>query len=131
MIQVLVDADNLSVPRLRALLRVLPLDEVELVVAGSPRALAVVAWPRVARVTAVEGWQEADAVLARAYRPGPHPLVLASGDGDFAHLAVGHDGPVLVVSDRPAGRLRDAGAVVDPVTDGLNALRHWFDAVLD
>jgi hypothetical protein len=57
-------------------------------------------------------------------------LVLASGDGDFALLAAGHGGPVLVVSDRPASRLRRAGTVVDPVTDGLDALRRWFDTVL-
>lgn len=125
----LVDADNVPAARLRALLRVLPAGGVDLVVAGSPRALAAVTWPRRAKLTEVEGWQQADAFLARAYRPGPDPLVLASGDGDFVHLARGHTGPVLVVSDRPAGRLRKVGTVVDPVTDGLDALRRWFDAV--
>lgn len=130
-IQVLVDADNVPAARLRALLRTLPSGEYELVVAGSPRALAAVDWPVGATVTAVEGWQEADVVLARAYRAGAAPLVLASGDGDFAHLAAGHAGPVLVVSDRPAARLRRVGTVVDPVTQGLDVLRNWFDAVLD
>jgi hypothetical protein len=98
-------------------------------VAGSPRALAAVGWPARARLIEIEGWQQADAALARAYRPGAEPLVLASGDGDFVHLARGHAGPVLVVSDRPAARLRDVGTVVDPVTQGLAALRQWFDAV--
>jgi hypothetical protein len=131
MIQVLVDADNLSAPRLRALLRTLPAGDTDLVVAGSPRALAAVTWPAGATVTAVEGWQEADLVLVAAYRRGREPLVLASGDGDFAMLAGGHPGPVLVVADHPASRLRAAGTVVDPVIDGLGALRRWFDAVGD
>jgi hypothetical protein len=130
-IQVLIDADNLTVVRLRALLRAVPLDEADVIIAGSPRAVAAVAWPPRATVTTIEGWQEADGVLARAYRPGPHPLVLASGDGDFAHLAATHAGPVLVVADRPAARLRTVGAVIDPVVDGIDALRRWFDAVLD
>jgi hypothetical protein len=128
-IQVLVDADNVPAARLRALLRVLLAGGIDLVVAGSPRALAAVAWPTRARLTEIEGWQQADAVLARAYRPGHEPLVLASGDGDFVHLARTHAGPVLVVSDRPAARLRDVGTLVDPVTDGLGPLRSWFDAV--
>ncbi len=131
MIQVLVDADNLPAPRLRALLRALPSGEVDVVVAGSPRALATVAWPAEAAVLAVEGWQQADLVLAAAYRRGDEPLVLASGDGDFTALALGHAGPVLVVADRPGGRLRDAGTVIDPVVDGVDALRRWFDTVLD
>ena len=129
--QILIDADNLPVARLEALLRTLPRGEGEVVVAGSPRAVAAVVWPPGARVIEVEGWQQADLVLVGAYRNGDHPLVLASGDGDFSMLAASPRGPVLVVSDRPAGRLRDAGVVVDPVTDGLDALRHWFDAVLD
>jgi hypothetical protein len=128
-LQVLVDADNVPVARLRALLRVLPAGGVDLIVAGSARALARVPWPGRARITEIEGWQQADAVLARAYRPGHEPLILASGDGDFVHLARRHAGPVLIVADRPAGRLRDAGTVVDPVTDGLEPLRQWLDAV--
>lgn len=131
MIQVLVDADNLSAPRIRAFLRAVPGDEVELVVAGSARALAGVDWPEDARVIEVEGWQQADLALVAAHRPGPQPLVLVTGDGDFAMLAATHAGPVLVVSERPASRLRAAGTVVDPVVDGLDAVRHWFDAVLD
>jgi hypothetical protein len=130
MIQVLVDADNVPAARLAALLRVLPGGGVDVVVAGSPRALAAVDWPARARVTTIEGWQEADVVLARAYRQGTDPLILASGDGDFAQLAATHAGPVLVVSDRPARRLRQVATVVDPVTQGVEALRRWLDAVL-
>ena len=129
--QVLIDADNLTSARLNALLRAVPLSEASVVVAGSAQALARVRWPAQATVLQVEGWQAADAVLARAYRPGGEPLVLASGDGDFATLAAGHAGPVLVVSGLPASRLRTAGTVIDPVTEGVDALRYWFDAVLD
>jgi hypothetical protein len=131
LIQVLVDADNLSAPRIRAFLTAVPLDEVDLFVAGSPRALAGVDWPEQAKVVDVEGWQQADLALVEAHRADTQPLVLVSGDGDFAMLAATHPGPVLIVSDRPASRLRAAGTVVDPVVDGLDAVRHWFDAVLD
>ena len=131
MIQVLIDADNLSAPRIQAFLSAVPLDEVEIFVAGSPRALAGVAWPPVARLHQVEGWQQADLALVDAHRTRTDPLVLVSGDGDFAMLAAKHPGPVLIISDRPASRLRAAGTVVDPVVDGLDAVRHWFDAVLD
>lgn len=75
------------------------------------------------------GWQQADAVLARAYRPGRDPLILASGDGDFVHLARGHPGPVLIVSNQAPVRLRECGTVVDPVTDGLGSLRDRLDAI--
>lgn len=131
MIQVLIDADNLSAPRIRAFLKAVPLDEVDIFVAGSPRALAGIQWPHIARVLEVEGWQQADLALVQAHRAETQPLVLVSGDGDFAMLAATHPGPVLVISDRPASRLRAAGTVVDPVVDGLDAVRHWFDAVLD
>jgi hypothetical protein len=131
MIQVLVDADNVSAPRLRAFLRAVPLDEVELVVAGSPAAVAGAAWPAQAHIHEVEGWQQADLALVAAYRPGADPLVVVSGDGDFSMLAATHKGPVLVISERPASRLRASGTVVDPIVDGLDAVRHWFDAVLD
>jgi hypothetical protein len=130
-IQVLVDADNLNASRLRALLRATPMSEVDMTVAGSPRALAAVDWPRSATVREVEGWQQADLYLVSVYRPGNDPLVLATGDGDFSLVAATHAGPVLVVSDRPASRLRAAGTVVDPVVEGLDAVRQWFDAVLD
>jgi hypothetical protein len=131
LIQVLIDADNLSAPRIRAFLSAMPSDEVEVVVAGSGRALSGVQWPAQATVLEVEGWQQADLALVAAHRAGPQPLVLVTGDGDFAMLAATHPGPVLVISDRPASRLRAAGTVVDPVVDGLDAVRRWFDAVLD
>ena len=131
MIQVLIDADNVSAPRIAALLRALPLDEVEIVVAGSPRAMSAVRWPAQARRSEIEGWQQADLKLMDAYRPGSDGLVLVTGDGDFGMLAATHAGPVLVVSDRPASRLRSAGTVVDPVLDGVDAVRLWFDAVTD
>jgi hypothetical protein len=129
--QVLIDADNLSAARLEAFLRALPTDEADVLVVGSPRALGAVAWPRTARVVEVEGWQRADVALVEAYRGGEEPLVLVSGDGDFAGLVRGHAGPVLVVSDRPASGLRGVGSVIDPVLDGVEELRHWFDAVGD
>lgn len=129
--QVLIDADNLSAPRIEAFLRVLPEHEARVVVAGSPRALAGVRWPSRSTVIAVEGWQSADMVLVDSYRPDADPLVLVSGDGDFAGLVRGHRGDVLIVSDRPAASLRGSGAVLDPVQDGIEALRHWFDAVTD
>ncbi|HWH32824.1 MAG TPA: hypothetical protein VNU01_09160 [Egibacteraceae bacterium] len=131
MIQVLIDADNLTAPRLRALLRALPADECRILVVGSPAALAQAEWPREARVVEAVGWQAADLILAEAYEHGDEPLVLASGDGDFGAVVAGHRGPVLVVSDRPASMLRRAATVLDPVQDGLGALRDWFDAVLD
>lgn len=130
-IQVLVDADNLNAARLRAFLRAVPMSEVSMTVAGNPRALAAVDWPAAATVHAVEGWQAADVILVEAYRASDHPLVLVTGDGDFSLVATRHDGPVLVVSDRPASRLRASATVVDPVLDGLDAVRTWFDAVLD
>lgn len=131
MIQVLVDADNISAARVRAFFAAVPLSEVEIVVAGGPRALGGMVWPRMARVTEVEGWQQADLALMDAYRPSDEPLVLVTGDGDFGLLATTHQGPVLIISDRPASRLRAAGTVIDPILEGVNAVRLWFDAVLD
>lgn len=130
MIQVLIDADNLTAPRLRALLKAMPAGECRILVVGSPSALARVAWPRGARIVEAEGWQAADVILAEAYQHEHAPLVLASGDGDFGAIAAGHPGPVLVISDRPASMLRRAATVIDPIHDGLDALRDWFDAVL-
>ena len=131
MIQVLVDADNINAARLRAFLRAVPLDEVEMVVAGHPAAVGAVVWPATAVLHQVQGWQQADLALVEAYRRTDEPLVLVSGDGDFAMLAATHPGPVLVISNRPASRLRAAGTVIDPVVDGLDPVRHWFDGVLD
>lgn len=131
MIQVLIDADNLSAPRLAALLGVLPLDECRVLAVGSPFALGQVRWPAAVRTVEAVGWQAADLLLAEAYEHDGEPLVLASGDGDFGAVVAGHEGPVLVVSDRPASMLRRSATVIDPIQDGLDALRQWFDAVLD
>lgn len=102
-----------------------------MIVAGHPRSIAAVQWPGSAAVHHAEGWQAADLVLVEAYRADDQPLVLVTGDGDFSLVAARHDGPVLVISDRPASRLRASATVVDPVLDGLEAVRGWFDAVLD
>ncbi len=98
------------------------------VVAGHPARLADVAWPEGADVREATGWQRADAVLASAYVADDQPLVLVSGDGDFALLAERHPGPVLVVgtAGSTSGRLRGPAAVVDPVHDGLERLRSWL-----
>jgi hypothetical protein len=101
-----------------------------LVVAGHPARLEQVAWPEGADVRAASGWQGADAVLASAYVPDAEPLVLVTGDGDFALLASRHAGPVLVVgtASSTSGRLRSGPGVVvvDPVHDGLERLRSWL-----
>ena len=131
MLQVLVDADNVAPTRLLPLLALLPADgrEVRLVVSGRDAALARVRWPAHAEVVPATGWQRADVVLAAAYRPGSDPLVVVSGDGDFALLAARHHGPVLVVSEAASARLRDTATVIDPVHDGVAPLRRWLDAV--
>ena len=127
--QVLVDADNLDVARLRLIAP--ELDGVQrVVVAGHPARLARVDWPARADLRPAGGWQRADAVLADAYVPDDEPLVLVTGDGDFALLATRHPGPVLVVgvSGATSGRLRHGQGVtvVDPVHDGLERLRAWL-----
>ena len=128
MIQVLVDADNVDPVRTRALLDALDGVEAAIVVAGHPRALARTAWPAAATVVEAAGWQSADLVLAEAYEPGPDPLVLVSGDGDFGLLVARHTGPVLVVSEAASYRLTGA-TVVDPAVEGGDPLRHWLRAV--
>jgi len=132
-VQVLVDADNVEPSRLRVFLSVLAeLDDPgDIVVAGRAKALARTSWPAGARLVEEAGWQRADVVLAQAYLPGPDPLVLVSGDGDFVLLAARHPGPVLVVSNSAgsAARLRDVATVVDPATDGPEPLRHFFAGV--
>jgi hypothetical protein len=102
--------------------------EARVVVAGHPGRLADVSWPDGADVREASGWQRADSVLAAAYVADDRPLVLVSGDGDFALLAERHPGPVLVVgpSGSTSGRLRGPNAVVDPVHDGLERLRSWL-----
>jgi hypothetical protein len=128
-LQVLIDADNVHRVRLRAVLAALP-DERLVVVAGSPQALAVVAWPNDARLLPRTGWQRADLELATAYEPDDGPLIVVSGDGDFAHLAGRHAGHVLVISESPAAALRAVGSVLDPAHDGEDAVRRWIAAAL-
>jgi len=132
-VQVLIDADNVEPSRMRVFLTVLAevAEPGEIVVAGRGTALARTSWPDGATLVEAAGWQRADVVLAEAYVPGPEPLVLVSGDGDFVHLATRHPGPVLVVSNSAgsAARLRDVATVVDPAADGPDALRHWFAGV--
>lgn len=133
MLQVLVDADNLTPARLRALLGALDQVEAEdrrLVVAGAPAALAAVAWPADADVVVGTGWQRADVLLLERHLLAPGPLVLATGDGDFAQLGARHPGPVLVVSGSPASQLRAVATVVDPVQEGPARLVEWLRAVL-
>ena len=126
----LVDADNLDAGRLRLVAGVLVEAgaAARVVVAGHPARIAAVDWPAHAVVVEAAGWQTADVVLADAYVADDEPLVLVTGDGDFALLAQRHRGPVLVVgpSGSTSGRLRDGAAVVDPVHDGLERLRTWL-----
>ena len=134
MLQVLVDADNVPSGRLQSLLDALVdalagADELSFTVAGHADAVGALDWPSLATVIEAEGWQRADIVLAAAYLPVDGPLVIASGDGDFGLLATRHPGPVLVVSEAAAGRLRDVATVIDPVHDGAAAIRNWLTAV--
>jgi hypothetical protein len=77
------------------------------------------------------GWQQADLALAAAYSPSIDPLLLITGDGDFALLATRHPGPVLVVSGAPSSRLRLGTTVVDPAADGVQPISQWLAAVAD
>jgi hypothetical protein len=129
-LQVLVDADNLHRARLTALLVALP-DDAVITAAGSPAVLDAVDWPSTATLLPHTGWQRADLELAAAYRPDDGPLVLATGDGDFAQLGRRHAGHVLVVSDAPSAHLRAAGTVLDPVHDGPGTIRAWIRGARD
>ena len=130
LMQVLVDADNLDVPRLRLLVAALEAaSSADVVVAGAPSALEAIDWPPQAQVLPAGGWQGADLLLARAYRAEDRPLLLATGDGDFAHLARRHPGPVLLVSGR-SNRSNTLTAPhithTDPAQDGGAQLRAWI-----
>ena len=127
----LVDADNVTGPRLKALLRALRYVPTRIVAAGSCKSLKSVSWPGAALLFPREGWQRADVALADAYTPTPGPLVIVSGDGDFALLAARHPGPVIVVSESASGRLRAVAPVVDPIQDGIGPLAAWVRAVMD
>jgi hypothetical protein len=130
-LQVLVDADNVPPARIAALLALLPVDATRLVATGRAAALAEVSWPGYAEVHEATGWQRADIALTIAYdvAAADDPLVIVSGDGDFALLAERHPGPVLVVSEAASYRLREVATVIDPVVDGVERLRGWLAAV--
>ena len=128
MIQVLVDADNVDAIRVARVLAALP-PGVRLVAAGHPEALGAVDWPPSAELLEERGWQRADLALAAAYLPSDDPLLLVTGDSDFALLAARHGGPVLVVSEAPSHRLRAVVPVHDPAVDDPGDLRRWIEAV--
>jgi hypothetical protein len=130
-LRVLVDADNVPPRRLNPVLDLLRAvnGQFRLVASGRQAALDRVSWPAGAELLPHSGWQRADVALAQAYHPSADPLVLVSGDGDFALLAARHPGPVLVVSGAPSGRLRDHAVLVDPATDGPEPIRKWLRAV--
>ena len=132
-VRVLIDADNLSAPRLRPVLELLGTlgDRVHITASGRRAALDRVDWPDEAELLEHEGWQRADVALAAAYSPNNSPLILVTGDGDFGLLAARHPGPVLIVSGAPSARLRDVGVVVDPATDGTAPITAWLAAVED
>lgn len=129
MIQVLVDADNVDEVRVAALLAALP-GTARVVAAGHPEALGAVDWPPQSELLEARGWQRADLALAAAYRPSDDPLLLVSGDGDFAHLVSRHTGPVLVISEAASHQIRRHASVHDPAVDDPADLRRWLDAVL-
>lgn len=133
-VQVLVDADNLDVPRLRLLAAALEAaleasPSTDVVVAGAPAALDALDWPPAAQVLPASGWQSADLLLARTYRADDRPLLLATGDGDFAQLARRHPGPVLLVSGTSSRSRAFIGpriSTTDPAADGGAQLRSWL-----
>jgi hypothetical protein len=129
-IQVLVDADNLAPRRLQPVLDLFAdCPGAELTASGRQQALDALDWPADATLLAHAGWQRADMALADAYEPDDAPLVLVTGDGDFALLAARHRGPVLVLSGAASGRLREAATVVDPAVEGIAPVAAWLRAV--
>lgn len=128
MITVLVDADNVAPSRLQPVLDLLTTitSPVSITASGRQAALDRLRWPDAAELIASAGWQRADASLAGSYVPSPDPLLLITGDGDFALLAERHPGPVLVISGAASGRLRNGTTVVDPAADGLAPITAWL-----
>lgn len=128
----LVDADNLGATRLQPVLDLLarlPETAVQLTGSGRRAALRRVRWPAGAQLLEHSGWQRADLALAQEYLPDTEPLLLVTGDGDFALLAARHPGPVLVVSGTASGRLREHAPVVDPAVDGIAPIASWLAAL--
>jgi len=132
-VQVLIDADNLDVRRLRMLVTALAgSPTADVLVAGAARSLDAVDWPTGAQVLPARGWQGADLLLAHAYRPDDQPLLLATGDGDFAQLARRHPGPVLLVGgvfSRSRAFTGPRITITDPADDGGTVLRSWLDQI--
>ena len=130
MLRVLVDADNVSPRRLQPVLDLLSAvaARIRLTASGRSQALDTLDWPAGSELLPHAGWQRADVALADAYSPAAVPLILVTGDGDFALLAARHPGAVLVVSGAPSGRLRDHALVVDPATDGTAPIASWLQA---
>jgi hypothetical protein len=129
-LQVLIDADNLDVSRLRLVVTALAGSaDAEVVAAGAAAVLDAVDWPQGSRVLPARGWQSADLLLGHAYRTDGRPLLLATGDGDFAQLARRHPGPVLLVSSASSRSRAFTGpriTITDPAADGGVVLRSWL-----
>jgi hypothetical protein len=102
--------------------------DIRVTASGRQAALDRLSWPAGTRLLEHEGWQRADVALAEAYSPDEHPLILVTGDGDFALLAARHPGDVLVVSGAASGRLREHAVVADPATEGTAPIRAWLAA---
>lgn len=128
--QVLIDADSMRVLPLQQLVDELAkLTGVRIVAAGNPALVGAIDWPPAAEVVKASGWQRADITLAERYENSDTALVLVSGDKDFSMLVQQHRGPVLVVSQRPAGRYRDLASIVNPYVAGPGAVVDWLAAV--
>ncbi|WP_322750969.1 MULTISPECIES: hypothetical protein [unclassified Frankia] len=128
MVQVLADADNLMRRWMSVTMALVAGYPCVVTVAGAPARLARVTWPPGSTVVAAVGWQRADLVLASAYRLNDQPLLLVTGDGDFAHLASRHPGPVAVVGVFVARALRDTATAIDLSRDGVGPLAAWLDS---
>ncbi len=138
LLRVLVDADNVAPPRLQPVLDLLggilagapsapgAADAVRITASGRRQALNRLRWPAGTELLEHEGWQRADLALAAAYSPADVPLLLVTGDGDFALLSARHPGDVLVVSGAASGRLREHATVVDPATEGSAPIAAWL-----
>ncbi|EYT90692.1 hypothetical protein CcI156_04360 [Frankia sp. CcI156] len=129
MVQVLADADNLAARWMTVTMRIVGGYGCAVTAAGAAGRLAAVRWPAQCRLVAAEGWQRADLALAGAYRSDEAPLLLVTGDGDFAYLASRHPGPVAVAGVLVARALRDTATVIDLARDGAAPLVRWLNHV--